>query len=251
MGDRRSLWAWGLESEEPTEEDRQKVAASLSKRAGQPITPRPLPRVDDVVLRPPRIAVPSALAACCTTETWERAFHAYGSHLTDRTHAFNLEYPNPPDVVAHPADEAQLEATLDWCGQQRLRRRALRRRLVGGVGREPAGGRRRRHGRPRPARPRPRDRRDVTGRPHPGRRARALRSRTSCGRPATPCATSRSRSASPRSAAGSRPVRAATTPPTTPTSTTSSSRCACSRRRAGGSRGGCPARGPAPHPTGW
>ena len=116
MGDRRSLWAWGLESEEPTEEDRQKVAASLSKRAGHPITPRPLPRVDDVVLRPPRISVPSALAGCCTTETWERAFHAYGSHLTDRTHAFNLEYPNPPDVVAHPADEAQLEATLDWCG---------------------------------------------------------------------------------------------------------------------------------------
>ncbi len=45
----------------------------------------------------------------------ERAFHAYGAHFTDRSHAFNLQFPNPPDVVAHPRDEAELEATLDWC----------------------------------------------------------------------------------------------------------------------------------------
>ncbi|MBO0729936.1 MAG: FAD-binding oxidoreductase, partial [Acidimicrobiaceae bacterium] len=51
----------------------------------------------------------------CSTDTWERAFHAYGSHFTDRTRAFNLDFPNPPDVVAHPRSEAELEATLDWC----------------------------------------------------------------------------------------------------------------------------------------
>ena len=135
--------------------------------------------------------------------------------------------------------------------EQRLRRRALRRRLVGGVGREPAGGRRRRHGRPRPARPRPRDRRTRHGRraSRPACSARTLEDQLRP--PATPCATSRSRSASRRSAVGSRPVRAGTTPRTTPTSTTSSSRCACSRRKAGGSRGACPARAPARHPTGW
>lgn len=115
-GSRRSLWAWGMESEEPTEQDRQKLAKSLSERAGKPVTPRPLPSIDDIELRAPRIAIPTALAACCTTDTWERAFHSYGAHLTDRTHAFNLDYPNPPDVVAHPGNEAELEAVLDWCG---------------------------------------------------------------------------------------------------------------------------------------
>ena len=117
-GSRRSLWAWGLEQDEPTEADRQQLAASLSERAGKPITPRPLPLVSDIELRRPRIPVPAALGTCCTTDTWERAFHAYGSHLTDRTHAFNLHYPNPPDVVAHPANDAELEAVVDWCGSE-------------------------------------------------------------------------------------------------------------------------------------
>ena len=50
-----------------------------------------------------------------TTSTYERAFHAYGASFTDRTRAFNLQFPNPPDVVAHPRDEHELEITLDWC----------------------------------------------------------------------------------------------------------------------------------------
>jgi alkyldihydroxyacetonephosphate synthase len=112
---RRSLWAWSLESEEPSDADRKELAAKLSERAGRAITPRPLPRATDVELRPSRITIPSALASVCSDDTWDRAFHTYGSHFTDRTHAFNLEYPNPPDVVAHPGDEFELEATLDWC----------------------------------------------------------------------------------------------------------------------------------------
>jgi alkyldihydroxyacetonephosphate synthase len=112
---RRSFWAWCLASEEPTKEERAELARRLSERAGTPITPQRVPDIADAQLRRPRIAVPDAVAAWCTTETWERAFHAHGAHLTDRTRAFNLEFPNPPDVVAHPRDEAELEATLDWC----------------------------------------------------------------------------------------------------------------------------------------
>jgi alkyldihydroxyacetonephosphate synthase len=91
------------------------MARSLSTRSGEPIVPRPIPDLADAELRPPRISVPDTLAAWCATDTWERAFHAYGAHFTDRTRAFNLEFPNPPDVVAHPRTEAELEATLDWC----------------------------------------------------------------------------------------------------------------------------------------
>jgi alkyldihydroxyacetonephosphate synthase len=104
-----------LESEEPTDADRARRAEHLSKRFGVSITPRPVPRLDDAVLRPPRVAVPDALAEVCTTETWERAFHSHGAHLTDRTDAFNLRFPNPTDAVAHPRTEAELAAVLDWC----------------------------------------------------------------------------------------------------------------------------------------
>jgi alkyldihydroxyacetonephosphate synthase len=112
---RRSFWAWCLESEEPTAAERDDLARSLSERSGLSITPRPIPDLADADLRPPRINVPDALEGWCTTEVWERAFHAHGAHLTDRIRAFNLEFTNPPDVVAHPRDETELEATLDWC----------------------------------------------------------------------------------------------------------------------------------------
>jgi alkyldihydroxyacetonephosphate synthase len=112
---RRSFWAWCLESEEPTDAERQALARRLSEQSGVEITARPVPDLADAELRPPRIAVPDALAGWCNTETWERAFHAYGAHLTDRVRAFNLEFPNPPDVVAHPRTEAELVATLEWC----------------------------------------------------------------------------------------------------------------------------------------
>ena len=59
--------------------------------------------------------MPDALAEVCTTETWERAFHSHGAHLTDRTDAFHLRFPNPTDAVAHPRTEAELAAVLDWC----------------------------------------------------------------------------------------------------------------------------------------
>jgi alkyldihydroxyacetonephosphate synthase len=104
-----------LESEEPTDADRADRAEQLSKRFGVSITPPPVPRFADAVLRPPRIEVPDALTGVCTTDTWERAFHSHGAHLTDRTDAFNLRFPNPTDAVAHPRDEAELEAVLDWC----------------------------------------------------------------------------------------------------------------------------------------
>ena len=112
---RRSFWAWCLESEEPTAAERADLARSLSERSGLSIIPQPVPDLADAELRSPRITVPDAVAAWCTTDTWERAFHAHGAHLTDRIRAFHLEFPSPPDVVAHPRDETELEATLDWC----------------------------------------------------------------------------------------------------------------------------------------
>ncbi|MGH9057652.1 MAG: FAD-binding oxidoreductase [Acidimicrobiales bacterium] len=112
---RRSFWAWCLESEEPTDEQRTDLARQLSARAGAPIVPKQIPDLADASLRAPRVAVPDALSGWCSTDTSERAFHSYGAHFTDRTRAFNLDFPNPPDAVAHPRTEAELEATLDWC----------------------------------------------------------------------------------------------------------------------------------------
>ncbi len=115
MADRKSFWAWCLESEEPSNADRQALAAKLSARYGVAISPKPVPSLADATLRTPRIAIPDALARWCSTSTYDRARYAYGAHFSERVRAFNLDFPNPPDVVAHPRNGTEVEATLDWC----------------------------------------------------------------------------------------------------------------------------------------
>ncbi len=114
---RRSIWAWGLQSTEPTAEERRLRAQELSERFGRPLDPPSPPRPDAIKLRPPRLTVPDALSGFCFTDTYERAAHTYGRSFADRVHAFYGEFPNPPDVVARPRDEAEVEAVLSWCAQ--------------------------------------------------------------------------------------------------------------------------------------
>ncbi len=106
-----------MESEEPSDAERAALARQLSEQYGTSITPRAVPRAEDAVLRPSRIPVPDSIAPWCSTSTYERACYAYGAHFTERVRAFNLDFPNPPDVVAHPRDEHEVAATLDWCNE--------------------------------------------------------------------------------------------------------------------------------------
>jgi len=108
---RRSIWINGLESEEPTAQQRAEQAAQLSERLGVDVELPPIPNVEDLQLRPPRITPPEAIAEFCFTDTYERALHAKGDRLLEIRGIFQ----NPPDVVAHPRTEPELEAVLEWC----------------------------------------------------------------------------------------------------------------------------------------
>ncbi|HKE76063.1 MAG TPA: FAD-binding oxidoreductase [Acidimicrobiales bacterium] len=111
----RSVWGWGLAADEPTDEQRRKLAGSLARRYGiEPRVEQAVP-VEEAELRAPRLAVPATLAAVCTTERAERARHAYGMAYTDRLRAFRGMFDAPPDAVAYPADDGELAAVLDWC----------------------------------------------------------------------------------------------------------------------------------------
>ncbi|WP_343394114.1 FAD-binding oxidoreductase [Candidatus Amarobacter glycogenicus] len=115
MQGRRSFWAWGLETDEPTEAQRQETAARLSQRWGREISAPPLPKIGDIQLRPPRVSPPDRLAAICTTETHDRAAHSYGKSYRDTIRAVRGQFPNPPDVVAYPRTEAEVVAVMEWC----------------------------------------------------------------------------------------------------------------------------------------
>src|SRR5439155_10924621 len=45
----------------------------------------------------------------------ERASHAYGKSYSDIVRAFRGRFDHPPDVVAFPRDEREVEAVLEWC----------------------------------------------------------------------------------------------------------------------------------------
>ena len=64
----------------------------------------------------PRVAAPSSLAHLCSTDRRDRAAHSYGRSYRDVVRLLRGDLPHPPDLVAHPADEADVVALLDWCG---------------------------------------------------------------------------------------------------------------------------------------
>jgi len=73
------------------------------------------PTVDELELRPPRLAPPDTLASLCTGDPYERAAHTYGKSYRDVVRALRRDFSRPPDVVAFPSDESGLVAILDWC----------------------------------------------------------------------------------------------------------------------------------------
>lgn len=118
---RRSIWAWGLESDEPTQEERVGFAKSLSEEWGRDLpVPEAVP-LEAVDLRPPRIEPSEALAPFCAADAYERALHTYGASFPERLRAFRGEFPHPPDFVAHPRNEDELEQVMAFCADRSCR----------------------------------------------------------------------------------------------------------------------------------
>lgn len=115
---RRSYWGWGLESDEPNDEQRKAAAERLAARFGRAFELPDRPNLDRVDLREPRIRPPAELAAICSTDRHERAAHSYGKSFRDRLRAFRGEFPNPTDIVAFPRSDEDIVRLLEWCDRQ-------------------------------------------------------------------------------------------------------------------------------------
>jgi alkyldihydroxyacetonephosphate synthase len=112
----RKFWGWGFEDQQPPDDQVAAAAAGAREHLGFPPAEveRPV-RLDDIELRPPRIEPPGTLTHICATDRYERVTHSYGKAYRDIVRAFRGQFANPPDVVARPAGEADVERVLAWC----------------------------------------------------------------------------------------------------------------------------------------
>jgi alkyldihydroxyacetonephosphate synthase len=108
-------WGWGYEDEQLTLQQTRAAAGAIIQRLGfgsrDPELAVPL---SEVSLAPPRLKPPAALSEICSSEGYERCLHAYGRSYADVVRGFRGRFDHPPDVVARPRDESEVEAVLDW-----------------------------------------------------------------------------------------------------------------------------------------
>jgi alkyldihydroxyacetonephosphate synthase len=72
-----------------------------------------------IELPEPRLRVPAALGPIVSDERRERVTHALGKAYRDVVRGFRGQIDNPPDLVARPRDEVEVEAVLEWCADER------------------------------------------------------------------------------------------------------------------------------------
>ena len=110
------FWGWGYEDQQPPPDEVAATAAAAREHLGfEPAEVEQPARLEDLELPPPRIEPPASLAPICSSDPYERASHAYGKAYRDIVRAFRGRIDNPPDVVARPREEADVERLLDWC----------------------------------------------------------------------------------------------------------------------------------------
>jgi alkyldihydroxyacetonephosphate synthase len=113
---RHKHWGWGFEDQQPDPAQVRAAAAGLAAHLGfeavEVEDPVPL---SAVALRAPRVPVPGALAEFCSDDAHERASHALGKSYADVVDGFRGHFAEPPDFVARPREEAEIERVLEWC----------------------------------------------------------------------------------------------------------------------------------------
>ncbi len=76
--------------------------------------------LEAIELRSPRVRPPATLDDSFAADRYERVAHSLGKAYRDVVRGFRGRIDNPPDLVAHPRDEADVERILEWCASERV-----------------------------------------------------------------------------------------------------------------------------------
>jgi len=117
----RKHWGWGFADQQPGPGELRAAAAGMAEHLGFGAleVEDPLP-LEDVRLAPARVSIPSALAEFCADDVHARASHALGKSYPEVVQGFRGRFQHPPDFVASPRSDAEIEQVLEWCSAERV-----------------------------------------------------------------------------------------------------------------------------------
>lgn len=114
---RRSFYGWGYEDDQAGDDELRWFEKTWSDLFGvDRFDPMPMPRESEIELRAPRVQPPKSLRGIVSSDKHDRLFHSYGRSVHDLARMIHRrDFSNPPDWVAHPRNENEICAVLDWC----------------------------------------------------------------------------------------------------------------------------------------
>ncbi|HEY6549639.1 MAG TPA: FAD-binding oxidoreductase, partial [Solirubrobacterales bacterium] len=107
-------WGWGWEDQAPSPDELEAAAKGIREQlgiGGEVEEPVPLEAVE---LRAARLKAPGSLGDLFSDDHYQRVSHALGKAYRDVVRGFRGEFENPPDLVAFPRDESEIETVLSW-----------------------------------------------------------------------------------------------------------------------------------------
>ena len=117
----RKHWGWGYVDEELSSVELRETAAFLAEHLGfgnrEPATPVAL---TDIAINEPRVSPPTRLADFSSVGARSRISHSRGKSYTDIVAGFRGDFANVTDFVACPRTEDEIDATLEWCANERV-----------------------------------------------------------------------------------------------------------------------------------
>jgi alkyldihydroxyacetonephosphate synthase len=110
-----------LEDQQPSHGELRDTARGLQAHLGFAVgeVEDPVP-LEAVQLASPRVEPPRSLRDICASDSHARASHAWGRSYADVVRGFRGRFDHPPDFVAHPREEREVESVLEWCARERV-----------------------------------------------------------------------------------------------------------------------------------